>query len=226
MTVPFPRRIRSFVKRETRLTDAQARALENLLPLYEIPRGDDNIDLKTLLPFDDIILEIGIGKGESLFAQASQHPHQGFIGVEVHRPGIGQFLNHLHEASLKNVRVCHQDVMDVLKRLPSQSLSGIQIFFPDPWPKIRHHKRRLIQPEFLNTVYPLLKPGAFIHCATDWEDYAMHMLAVFNADPRFVNASPDGSGFIPRPNRVVSAFEARGLNLGHQVWDLWVEKII
>lgn len=216
------RRIRSFVKRETRLTPAQARGLETLLPTYGIPADQTPIDLARLLPYSAIILEIGFGSGESLLEQAQQHPDKGFIGVEVHRPGVGRFLNRIHAAGLTNVRVCNQDVVEFLKRLPLASLSGVQIFFPDPWHKTRHHKRRLIQPEFLDTLFPLLKTEGFIHCATDWEDYAMHMRDVFHADPRFRNASE--SGFIPRPNRTLSRFEMRGLKLGHQTWDLWVTK--
>ncbi|MFI4956986.1 MAG: tRNA (guanosine(46)-N7)-methyltransferase TrmB [Gammaproteobacteria bacterium] len=214
------RRIRSFVKRETRLTPAQARALESYLPLYGIERTDAPIDLATLLPYESIILEIGFGKGESLFEQAQKNPDTGFIGVEVHRPGVGQFLNRIHKAGLKNVRVCNQDVVEFLSRLSPASLSGVQIFFPDPWQKARHHKRRLIQASLLDTLFPLLKTGGFIHCATDWEDYAMSMRDVFAADPRFKNASE--TGFIPRPDRTVSSFEARGLRLGHQTWDIWV----
>lgn len=220
MSEAHHRRIRSFVKRETRLTAAQARALEVHMPAYGIPADDSPIDLSALLPQDTIILEIGFGKGESLFEQAQQNPTQGFVGVEVHRPGVGQCLNRIHEAGLANVRVCNQDVIEFLARLSPASLSGIQIFFPDPWHKSRHHKRRLIQPSFLEVIFPLLKPGAFVHCATDWEEYALHMRAVFAADPRFHNAAENG--FIPRPNRTLSAFEARGLRLGHGTWDLWV----
>jgi tRNA (guanine-N7-)-methyltransferase len=208
------RRIRSFVKRETRLSAAQARAIEAYLPLYGVQHP---------LPYEKIILEIGFGKGESLFEQAQKNPDIGFIGVEVHRPGVGQFLNRIHKAALKNVRVCNQDVIEFLNSLAPESLSGVQIFFPDPWHKARHHKRRLIQPSFLDLLYPRLKPGAFVHCATDWEEYAMHMKQVFAADPRFKNVSD--TGFIPRPDRTVSSFEARGLRLGHKTWDIWIDKL-
>lgn len=212
--------IRSFVKREMRFSASQAHALEKYLPLYGIDNNVPLIDLQSILPNRDIILEIGFGKGESLFAQAEKNPYVGFIGVEVHRPGVGQLLNQIHKAGLSNIRICHQDVIEVLKRLPPHSLSGVQIFFPDPWPKKRHHKRRLIQPHFLDTLYRVLKPGGFIHCATDWEEYATHMLDVFKADSRFQNTSE--TGFISRPDRLISSFEARGLRLGHQTWDLMV----
>ncbi|MGH8279457.1 MAG: tRNA (guanosine(46)-N7)-methyltransferase TrmB [Gammaproteobacteria bacterium] len=165
-------------------------------------------------------LEIGFGNGDTLLTLACAHPHEDFIGVEVHRPGIGRLLLGLESHALTNVRVVCADALEVLSGcMPDASLSAILIYFPDPWPKKRHHKRRLVQPEFAALVARKLKRGGQLHLATDWPDYAEHMLAVLVANPDFSNAA--GTGFAPRPAaRLLTRFEHRGLKLGHAVRDL------
>jgi tRNA (guanine-N7-)-methyltransferase len=204
----FARTIRSFVKREVRITDAQIRAIEKYYPVY----GFNPEQLPS-------IVEIGFGDGESLFNQAQLFPETQFLGIEVHRPGLGIFLNRLAQAGLTNVRVAKEDALDVLAALPNESLAGIQIFFPDPWQKNRHRKRRLIQPSFLDLAIPKLKTGGFIHCATDWKDYAEQMLEVLSADPRLKNTSPTQTTIERPPHRILSKFERRGIAKGHEVWD-------
>ncbi len=206
------RRIRSFVKRESRLSPSQAKAIELLLPKYSLDQPFANTA--------PIILEIGFGNGASLLAQAQMQPEYNFIGIEVHRPGVGHLLNEIDTTHINNIRIACNDAIDVLNTLPDHRLYGIQIFFPDPWHKQKHRKRRLIQASFLDLIFLKLMEGGFVHCATDWEDYAQHMLKVFNADKRFENCSKTGD-YIPRPShRIVTKFEQRGINLGHQVRDL------
>jgi tRNA (guanine-N7-)-methyltransferase len=208
----FVRSIRSFVKREVRITDSQIRAIEKYWPEY----GFDAIAWPTPKP---LIIEIGFGNGESLLNQAKLQPEFNFLGIEVHRPGVGILLNKLARKPLSNIRVSKNDALDVLEEFSPESIHGIQIFFPDPWQKNRHHKRRLIQQPFLDLVIPKLAPGGFIHCATDWEDYAVQMCEVLSGDARLVNASPNGTTIERPAHRILSKFERAGIEKGHSVWD-------
>lgn len=217
----FRRRIRSFVRREGRLTRAQQRAMEELWPRYGVePKG--LIDFPALFGCDcEVVLEIGFGDGKSLAQMAAADPERCFLGVEVHRPGVGSLLQELEHRGLENVRIASLDAVELLTdHIPDASLSRVQIFFPDPWPKARHHKRRLIQPDFVALLARKLKPGGVLHLATDWQDYAEHMLSVMQMSVGFVNLAESGA-FAPRlPWRPETKFERRGLRLGHGVWDL------
>jgi tRNA (guanine-N7-)-methyltransferase len=215
------RKIRSFVKREGRLTKGQAYAMENLYPVYHVDLTSDFIDFqncfKQHLP---VILEIGFGMGDSLVEMAESNPQYNYLGIEVHRPGIGALLLNVNERSLKNIRVINHDAVEVITHhIADQSLAGVQIFFPDPWHKKRHHKRRIIQPDFIALLHQKLQLDGFIHLATDWQAYAEHMLTVMQAASGFKNcASKD---YLPRPlSRPLTKFEKRGQRLGHGVWDL------
>jgi tRNA (guanine-N7-)-methyltransferase len=216
-----PRRVRSFVRREGRLTAGQQRALETLWPRFGIAPADGPIDFEALFRRRaPVTLEIGFGNGESLAAQAQAAPERDFIGVEVHRPGIGHLLVEIARRGLGNVRILGEDAVEVLeRRIPPGSLDAVQIFFPDPWHKKRHHKRRLVQAEFVALLASRLRPGGLLHLATDWEDYAAHMAAVLaEASELFV---PEGQQ--PAPQRPVhrpeTRFERRGERLGHAVSD-------
>lgn len=214
------RRIRSFVLRQGRMTVAQHRALEELLPKYGVPEGA--LDLAALFGREARrTLEIGFGSGDTLLELAQRHPDEDFLGVEVHRPGVGRLLLKLETAGVRNVRLACEDAVQLLAtRLPAGSLDAVLIYFPDPWPKKRHHKRRLLQPEFVSLLAEKLKSGGRLHFATDWEDYARHALEVLSAAPAFRNAAPT-SGYLPRPaERPPTRFERRGLKLGHAVFDL------
>jgi tRNA (guanine-N7-)-methyltransferase len=169
----------------------------------------------------DTVVEIGFGMGASLVNMAQQQPEVNFLGIEVHLAGIGSIIADLHDLDLNNVRVAPFDAVEVFTRsIADNSLAGVQIFFPDPWHKLRHHKRRLIQTDFVRMVSNKLKPGGFIHCATDWENYAEHMFDVLSSEPTLVNQNVQG-GFTPRPDsRPLTKFEQRGTKLGHGVWDL------
>jgi len=217
-----PRPIRSFVTRSGRITPAQKRALEELWPKYGIEPGEAPLDLEALFGRRGRrVAEIGFGNGEHLLALAASRPAEEFLGIEVHRPGVGRLLLRLEERGLDNVRVICRDAVEVLERnLEGACLDEILIFFPDPWPKKRHHKRRLIQGPFVRLLAERLRRDGLLRLATDWEPYAAAMLAVLAAEPRLSNVAEDG-GFIPRPaERSPTRFERRGERLGHQVWDL------
>lgn len=216
----FLRRIRSFVKREGRLTPGQEVAIKTGWPVYGLDPATP-INPNELFANDHpVTLEIGFGNGESLAEMAEKHPERNFIGVEVHRPGVGHLLRVILEKGLSNVRLFDTDAIDVLqKAIPPHSLDCVQLFFPDPWHKKRHHKRRIVQPEFLDLIHSRLKVGGRFHAATDWENYAEHMMFTLKNHPAFVNANK--SDFAERPeNRPLTKFENRGLRLGHGVWDL------
>jgi tRNA (guanine-N7-)-methyltransferase len=223
-----PRRpVRSFVRREGRFTTAQRRAVDSLLPKYGVPEGDEPINFTALFGrAAPVHLEIGFGNGEALAAMARLHPEINFLGIEVHRPGVGALLQRLETEALTNVRVISADAVDVLsRRIPDRSLSAMYLFFPDPWPKLRHHKRRLVQPGLVSLVCQKLQIGGLWHLATDWEDYARHMLAVLTEAEGFENASGPGQ-FAARPeSRPLTRFERRGQKLGHAVWDLVFRRI-
>lgn len=218
-----PRAIRSFVTRSGRITTAQVRALEELWPRYGIELGAGPLDLDELFGrrARRRVAEIGFGNGENLLALAASRPEEDFLGIEVHRPGVGRLLLQLEERDLGNVRVVCHDAVEVLGRyLGGRCLDEILILFPDPWPKKRHHKRRLIQPPFVALLVERLKSGGALRLATDWEPYAAEMLSTLSAEPRLRNVARDG-GFIARPaERSPTRFERRGERLGHQVWDL------
>lgn len=220
------RRVRSFVRREGRLTPGQARALERWLPEYGIPgdsQGDSQaLDLPKLFGRDaPTVLEIGFGNGDTLLELATKHGDWNFIGIEVHRPGVGHLLKHAGERGVKNIRVSSRDAVDVLgEQLPDASLHRVLLYFPDPWPKKRHHKRRIVQPAFVDLVARKLCAGGEFHLATDWENYAEHMRDVLNASPAFENTAGKDD-FVARPeDRPLTKFEQRGHRLGHGVWDL------
>ena len=212
--------IRSFVLRQGCLSNAQRRACELLLPKYGIPFSEDLLDLNQIFGRQaPKILEIGFGMGESTATIAQAHPENDYLGVEVHTPGVGSLLNQIEQFELTNLRIIQHDAVEVLQHmLPPACLNGIHIFFPDPWPKAKHHKRRLIQPALVARLCTHLKPGGYIHAATDWEDYAVQILHVLNQEPQLSNTT---NNYAPRPNyRPLTKFEQRGLKLGHGVWDL------
>ena len=216
-----PRRsIRSYVLRQGRLTPAQQRACEALLPRFGIPYREMLLDLEEAFGRRaPKILEIGFGMGETTALIAARHPENDYLGIEVHTPGVGGLLKRLADANLTNVRVIQHDAVEVLAHMiPAESLDGAYLFFPDPWPKKRHHKRRLVQPPFVSLLSSRMKPGAYLHVATDWEDYAQQILDVLGSEPTLVNTA---RGFAPRPEwRPQTKFEVRGLKLGHPVWDV------
>ncbi|SMF96258.1 tRNA (guanine-N(7)-)-methyltransferase [Methylomagnum ishizawai] len=215
------RRIRSYTLRQGRITESQHKALEDLWPIFGL-ETDQAFDARAVFGREaPTIVEIGFGNGESLARMATDAPDTHFLGIEVHRPGIGHLLLRLREAGLSNVRVYRGDAVEFLaNRIPDGGLSGINLFFPDPWPKARHHKRRILNPEFARLVADKLKSGGIFHAATDWEDYARQMLEVLRDCTGLENTQADG-GFTPRPaHRPPTKFEARGERLGHGVWDL------
>lgn len=217
----FMRRIRSFVRREGRLTKGQERALLELWPVMGVEYRDEMLDLNQLFGRDaPVVLEIGFGMGKSLVEMAAAAPEKNFIGIEVHRPGVGACLSSAQDAGITNLRLFCHDAVEVLgQMIPDQSIDTLQLFFPDPWHKARHHKRRIVQPAFVQMLRPKLKIGGVFHMATDWENYAEHMLEVMNAAEGFVN-TVEGD-YAPRPDsRPLTKFEQRGHRLGHGVWDL------
>ena len=213
---------RSFVRRQGRITRGQRRALSLLWSTYalECGKGLLNLDEAFQRPASRV-LEIGFGNGESLVAMAIAHPDLDFLGIEVHRPGIGHFLDLLEQNELTNVRVMNADALTVLREhVPDSTFERIQLFFPDPWPKKRHHKRRIIQTHWACLMTEKLKPGGILHLATDWMEYAEHMLGVLGAVPGLINTAAPNR-FSSRPAwRPVTKFERRGLALGHEVRDL------
>ena len=223
--VAHPKTVRSFVRRAGRTTRGQARALAELGPRFVLPYAAQPLDPAAVFGRRaPLILEIGFGMGEATAQIARSRPEEDFLGCEVHEPGVGALLKRIGELGLTNVRIVQHDAVEVLQHMiaPDQ-LDGVHIFFPDPWHKKRHHKRRLIQPPFVALLASRLKPGGYVHCATDWQPYAEQMLEVLSAEPRLANASPDPAlgGYAPRPDyRPPTKFEQRGLRLGHGVWDL------
>lgn len=222
-----PRGIRSFVLRTGRATAAQQRALNELWPKYGVEFAAQPLDLDSLFGrAAPRMLEIGFGTGEALRSFAQTHPDMDCIGVEVHPPGVGRLLLDLQALAIGNCRVIAHDAVEVLaQQIPPGSLALIHIFFPDPWPKKRHHKRRLIQPSFTALLARSLAPGGILRLATDWEPYAQHMSSVLAATPGLRNAASNNE-FVERPQvRPVTRFERRGARLGHAVWDLAYTRI-
>lgn len=216
------RGIRSFVLRQGRMTEGQKKAYERSWPKYGLTREDGMIDPREVFGREAMLnLEIGFGMGRSLADMAEAAPEQDFIGVEVHLPGVGALLKEVEDRGLENVRVYSIDANDVIDLcLPDAYLDRVMVFFPDPWHKKRHHKRRLIQPEFVQRIRHKLRVGGILHLATDWENYAEHMMEVMSESEGFANTQEAG-GFSPRPDdRPITKFEKRGEKLGHGVWDL------
>ena len=221
------RRIRSFVIRPGRMTAGQRRALEEGLPRYGLELADGALDPeKAFGRPGPLIMEIGFGMGQSLVDMAVAQPDTNFIGVEVHRPGVGRLLHTMMEREIENIRIYCDDAVAVLENcIGDGMLDGVQVFFPDPWHKKRHHKRRLIQPEFLKLLCRKMAPGGFLHLATDWENYAEQMMEVLSAESELVNTAGPGQ-FAPRPeHRPLTKFEQRGQRLGHGVWDLVFRRV-
>lgn len=216
------RTVRSFTRRLGRMTSGQTRALEILWPLYGIDFKKEMISMETVFGRSaPCLLDIGFGRGESTLAFAQNHPEWNVIGVEVHLPGIGHLLHTVHAAKLSNVRIIRHDVVEVLQQMiPADSLERVQLFFPDPWHKKKHHKRRLVQVPFIELLLEKLVPGGSLFFATDWEDYAEQMLTVLETFPALQNQATE-SKFIERPtDRPATKFEERGIRLGHPVFDM------
>ncbi|CAM5245245.1 tRNA (guanine-N(7)-)-methyltransferase OS=Streptomyces tendae OX=1932 GN=trmB PE=3 SV=1 [Streptomyces tendae] len=224
----FERRIRSFQPRRSRVTTGQADALQRLWPGWGLDiDGQRVIDLADLFGNTrPVVLEIGFGMGEATAQMAAADPDTNILAVDVHTPGQGNLLGLAERKELSNIRVGNGDAIILLREmLAPDSLAGLRVYFPDPWPKKRHHKRRLIQPEFLSLAAARLAPGAVVHCATDWEPYAEQMLDVLTAHPDFENTVP-GGGFAPRPeHRPLTRFEGQGLDKGHVVNDLLFRRV-
>jgi tRNA (guanine-N7-)-methyltransferase len=217
---PTERRIRSFVTRAGRLSTAQAKALETLGPRFCIPYQKAEFDFSAAFERQaPLVLEIGFGMGDTTAAIAAAMPEKNFLGVEVHTPGVGSLLKLIGEQNLSNLRIIQHDAFEVVTHMIAPaSLAGVHVFFPDPWHKARHNKRRLIQPAFVALLASRIAAGGYLHCATDWQDYAEQMLEVLDGEPALVNTA---DGYAPRPDyRPVTKFENRGLRLGHGVWDL------
>jgi tRNA (guanine-N7-)-methyltransferase len=210
--------------RQGRITAAQARAQRELGPLYSIPFCRTPLDLEAVFGRNaPKVLEIGFGMGETTAGVALAHPEIDYVGIEVHTPGVGSLLRRVHALGLTNIRVIQHDAVEVIEHMIAPgSLAGVHVFFPDPWPKTRHHKRRLLQRAFVELLATRMRPGAYLHVATDWEDYAQQIFAVLSAEPTLANMA---QRFSPRPEtRPQTKFEQRGLKLGHRVWELVFQK--
>ncbi len=241
--VAHPKDIKSFVRRAGRITSGQTKALAELGARFLLPYQPKAIDFVAAYADSEsakgqndpenrpIVLEIGFGMGEATAHIAAALPQTHFLCCEVHQPGVGALLKRMGEQGLHNIRICAHDAVEVIDHmLPAQCLDGVHIFFPDPWHKARHNKRRLIQAPLVAKLAARLKPGGYIHCATDWQPYAEQMLDVLGAEPQLKNtataAHPELHGYAPRPHyRPLTKFENRGLKLGHGVWDLVFERI-
>lgn len=218
------RRVRSFVRRPGRATAAQRRAFAELLPRFDADVAAPGLlNLPRLFGRDaPRVLDIGFGDGEALVTNALNNPDVDYLGIEVHEPGVGHLLLLLEQAAATNVRVIARDAADVIpERLPSSSFDAVDVFFPDPWPKKRHHKRRLLQPPFVGELARVLKPGGFLHVATDWADYARHTRDVLAGEAQFVTIERAELAANPLSLRPPTKFERRGVRLGHDVWDLY-----
>ena len=234
------RGIKSFVKRAGRMTAGQNKAVDALGPQFLLPYQDHLIDFKTMFPPlpgeaadapHPVVLEIGFGMGEATAHIAGVMPETRFLCCEVHEPGVGALLKRIGEQDLHNIRICAHDAVEVIDHmLPLQSLDGVHIFFPDPWHKTKHNKRRLIQAPLIAKLAQRLKVGGYLHCATDWQPYAEQILEVLSAEPALSNRAaathPELLGYAPKPHyRPLTKFENRGIKLGHGVWDVVFERI-
>jgi tRNA (guanine-N7-)-methyltransferase len=243
LQIPHARRIRSFVLRTGRMGTGQERAIAELGPRYLLPFESKSLDLNALksiafgagsmpanspkdLKNSPVVLEIGFGMGDATATIAQTLPDTLFIACEVHTPGVGALLRLIGDKEIPNIRIVQHDAVEVLSHMvPLQSLDGIHIFFPDPWHKKRHNKRRLLQPPFVATLAQHLKPGGYLHCATDWQPYAEQMLEVLSAEATLGNTAASPDGYAEKPHyRPLTKFENRGIKLGHGVWDLVFKK--
>lgn len=223
----YIRKVQSFVLREGRLTNAQAKAMEDNWPQMGLNHSDGLLDLAQVFGRQaPVVMEIGFGMGSSLVEMAQNEADKDFIGIEVHRPGVGNCLAEAKVAGLTNLRVFNHDAVEVLAdNIADGSLERMQLFFPDPWHKKRHHKRRIVQPDFVQKLRTKLAIGGVFHMATDWENYAEHMLEVMSNADGYKNQS-DSNDYVPRPQqRPLTKFEQRGHRLGHGVWDLMFERV-
>ena len=220
------RSIRSFVLRQGRLTTAQQNALDNYWPEFGVDYSESLLDLNTLFCRNaPVTLEIGFGDGDSLLEQAKLFPKRNFLGIEVHRPGVGHLLNRIHQENINNLRVIHHDAIEVLaQQIPDDSLDCVQLFFPDPWHKKKHNKRRILQQSFIDSVRNKLSVNGKFHMATDWQHYADHMLKEMECAEGFNNDAGKGNFSGTKLTRPQTKFERRGLKLGHGVWDLVYSK--
>ncbi|MGZ8161800.1 MAG: tRNA (guanosine(46)-N7)-methyltransferase TrmB [Methylobacter sp.] len=222
----FPQRIRSFIRRQGRITQGQQLALDNYWDRYCLdPKAD--YDFARVFSWDDapLYVEIGFGNGDNLAKMAAANPDKNYIGIEVHRPGVGHLLLRLEQQGLNNVRIyCHDAIEIFEQKITDNSVAGVYLFFPDPWPKKKHHKRRIVRPDFVELLVRKLKSGGYFHAATDWQNYAENMLAVLSAETAISNSS-NTDDYCERPAyRPLTKFEQRGLRLGHGVWDLIFKK--
>ncbi|MBT8115691.1 MAG: tRNA (guanosine(46)-N7)-methyltransferase TrmB [Arenicella sp.] len=216
----FMRPIRSYVRREGKITSGQQNAIDQLWPKYGVDAETQQLDLAQMFGREAFtVVEIGFGNGLSLVEMAQQQPEQNFLGIEVHKPGVGSLLVQVKKHGLENIRVSQSDAVEVFEtQIADECLDRIQIFFPDPWHKKRHHKRRLIQPDFVSLMVKKLKPGGVLHVATDWENYAEHILQVLTKNVNLLNTA---TNYAKKPEyRSKTKYESRGENLGHGVWDL------
>ena len=219
-------RIRSYIRRQGRATAGQKQALERYWDKFCLP-PDQPLDIDQAFGRSaPLIVEIGFGNGESLAKMAENNPDINYLGIEVHRPGVGHLLRLLAEKDINNVRIYHHDAIEILEqKIADESLAGVHLFFPDPWHKRRHHKRRIVRPSFVELLEKKLQPGGYFHAATDWRDYARDMLKTLSASQKLINQSEE-QDFSPRPDyRPMTKFEKRGLRLGHGVWDLIFKKV-
>lgn len=227
-SIKLPKKsIKSFVLRAGKMTTRQTHGLHHLLANYLLPQSEGIWDFASIFANSNpVIVEIGFGMGASLFEMAKKTPEYNFVGIEVHLAGLGSLAADLADGHLTNVRLANFDAMQAFaENIADASLTGVQIFFPDPWPKKKHHKRRLIQSKFVNLVSSKLKPSGILHCATDWESYAEHILDVLNAERSLRNLSLNDN-YVDRPDaRPMTKFERRGIKLGHGVWDLQFVKL-
>ncbi|MFC0322869.1 tRNA (guanosine(46)-N7)-methyltransferase TrmB [Gallibacterium melopsittaci] len=222
----YMRKVRSFVLRTGRLSEAQKRAMNDNWAFFGLEHQQQPFDFAKIFGNKHpVILEIGFGMGQSLVTMAKQNPQYNYLGIEVHTPGVGACIATALEQKVNNLRVICHDAIEILQdNIPDNSLAGLQLFFPDPWQKAKHHKRRIVQTPFIELIMPKLTPNGFIHMATDWQNYADHMLEVLRSQPDLSNTSTTND-FIPRPDsRPLTKFEQRGQRLGHGVWDLYFIK--
>jgi tRNA (guanine-N7-)-methyltransferase len=217
----FPQRIRSFIRRQGRVTPGQQLALDNYWDKYCLNPEADYDFAQVFGRNAPLFVEIGFGNGESLARMAAANPDKDYIGIEVHKPGVGHLLMLLNQQGVDNVRIYCHDAIEIMEhKIADNSLAGVHLFFPDPWPKKKHHKRRIVRPGFIDLLVRKLKPGAYFHAATDWENYAVAMLAILSEGSGLRNTSLTGDYCECPEYRPLTKFEQRGLRLGHGVWDL------
>lgn len=224
MNLTEGKHIRSYVLRQGRMTDGQVKAYETLYPIHGLEYKAEKIDFNSLFPgYSNFILEIGFGMGQATADIAEVLTDSAFLGVEVHQPGVGALLKLIDDKDLSNIKVIRHDAVDVLEHMiPDESLDGVHVFFPDPWRKKRHHKRRIVRPEIMDLLVPKIKTGGYFYTVTDWEDYAFHMLEVLENTKGLVNTSNEFSD--PPSWRPITKYERRGINKSHKVWNLMYQK--